>query len=120
MRTSTRLIVSIAAACGLLVSACGSDDKAAETTTTTAAPTSTSAAPTTTAAATTTSAAATTTEAPEPAVEGDITVFAAASLTAAYTEIGEAFMTEYPDAEVVFNFAASSELVAQITEGAPA
>lgn len=52
--------------------------------------------------------------------EGDITVFAAASLTAAFTEIGDAFMTEYPDATVTFNFAASSELVAQIGEGAPA
>lgn len=54
------------------------------------------------------------------AVEGTVTVFAAASLTAAFTEIGDAFMTEYPEAEVVFNFAASSELVTQIGEGAPA
>ena len=51
---------------------------------------------------------------------GDITVFAAASLTAAYTEIGEAFMTEYPSTEVTFNFASSSDLVTQINEGAPA
>jgi molybdate transport system substrate-binding protein len=51
---------------------------------------------------------------------GGITVFAAASLTAAYTEIGEAFMTEYPDAKVTFNFASSSDLVTQINEGAPA
>lgn len=51
---------------------------------------------------------------------GDITVFAAASLTAAFTEIGDAFMTEYPDSKVTFNFAASSELVTQIGEGAPA
>ncbi len=51
---------------------------------------------------------------------GDITVFAAASLTAAFTEIGDAFMVEYPDAKVTFNFAASSELVSQIGEGAPA
>ena len=40
-----------------------------------------------------------------PAVEGDVVVFAAASLTAAFTEIGEAFMAEHPDANVVFNFA---------------
>ena len=51
---------------------------------------------------------------------GTVTVFAAASLTAAFTEIGDAFTTEYPDAEVVFNFAASSDLVTQIGEGAPA
>lgn len=54
------------------------------------------------------------------ATSGDITVFAAASLTAAFTELGEAFTTEYPDANVTFNFAASSELVTQIGEGAPA
>ncbi len=47
-------------------------------------------------------------------------MFAAASLTAAYTKIGEAFMTEYPGAKVTFNFAASSDLVMQINEGAPA
>ena len=55
-----------------------------------------------------------------PAVTGDVTVFAAASLTAAFTEIGDAFMVENPDANVTFNFAASSELVTQIGEGAPA
>ena len=50
-----------------------------------------------------------------------MTVFAAASLTAAFTEIGDAFMTANPDADVTFNFAASSELVTQINEGgAPA
>ncbi len=51
---------------------------------------------------------------------GDLTVFAAASLTDAFTEIGDAFMVEHPDANVTFNFAASSELVTQINEGAPA
>ncbi|MCY7300309.1 MAG: molybdate ABC transporter substrate-binding protein [Ilumatobacteraceae bacterium] len=51
---------------------------------------------------------------------GDVTVFAAASLTAAFTEIGDAFMVEYPESKVTFNFAASSELVTQIGEGAPA
>ncbi len=51
---------------------------------------------------------------------GSITVFAAASLTAAFTELGEAFMTEYPDAIVTFNFASSSDLATQIGEGAPA
>ena len=52
---------------------------------------------------------------------GDLTVFAAASLTDAFTEIGDAFMAANPDADVTFNFAASSELVTQINEGgAPA
>ena len=54
------------------------------------------------------------------AAGGEITVFAAASLTAAFEEIGAAFMAEYPDADVTFNFAASSELATQIIEGAPA
>ena len=55
-----------------------------------------------------------------PAVEGDVTVFAAASLTAAFTEVGDAFMAANPDSNVVLNFAGSSDLVAQIGEGAPA
>lgn len=50
---------------------------------------------------------------------GEITVFAAASLTAAFTELGEAFTAENPDTEVTLNFAGSSALVAQIAEGAP-
>lgn len=52
-----------------------------------------------------------------PDVSGDVTVFAAASLTDAFTELGEAFTIDNPDVDVVFNFAASSELVTQITEG---
>src|SRR4051812_28468990 len=51
---------------------------------------------------------------------GAVTVFAAASLTAAYTEIGDAFHAAHPDVDVTFNFASSSHLVAQIGEGAPA
>ena len=50
----------------------------------------------------------------------DVTVFAAASLTAAFSELGDAFMADHPEAEVRFNFAGSSELVAQIRDGAPA
>ena len=55
-----------------------------------------------------------------PGVEGDITVFAAASLTDAFTEVGEAFTAANPDAKATFSFDASSALVTQITEGAPA
>jgi molybdate transport system substrate-binding protein len=54
------------------------------------------------------------------AVTGDITVFAAASLTESFEQIGEAFQTANPGAKVTFNFAASSALVQQINEGAPA
>jgi molybdate transport system substrate-binding protein len=53
-------------------------------------------------------------------VDGDVTVFAAASLTDAFTEIGEAFIAVNPEADVTFNFASSSDLVNQINEGAPA
>ena len=51
---------------------------------------------------------------------GTITVFAAASLTGAFTEIGTAFQALHPDATVKFNFASSSTLANQINQGAPA
>lgn len=49
-----------------------------------------------------------------------LTVFAAASLTDAFTEIGTAFEGAYPDVHVVFNFANSRALRTQIEEGAAA
>jgi molybdate transport system substrate-binding protein len=55
-----------------------------------------------------------------PLLEGEITVFAAASLTDAFTEAGRAFQTANPRTKVAFNFAASSALATQINEGAPA
>ena len=54
------------------------------------------------------------------AVSGDLAVFAAASLTESFTEIGAAFQAANPDAVVTFNFGASSALAQQITSGAPA
>lgn len=51
---------------------------------------------------------------------GEVTVFAAASLTDAFTALGAAFESTNPGVSVTFNFAASSELVTQIIEGAPA
>jgi molybdate transport system substrate-binding protein len=53
-------------------------------------------------------------------LEGDLTVFAAASLTDAFEAIGEAFEAANPDVDVTFSFASSSDLVGQIVEGAPA
>ena len=50
----------------------------------------------------------------------DLTVSAAASLTNAFRELGSAFETRNPGTQVVFNFAASDALVAQIIKGAPA
>ena len=54
------------------------------------------------------------------ALEGNLTVFAAASLTDAFSEIGEAFEADHASASVEFNFASSSALRTQIEEGAPA
>ncbi len=49
-----------------------------------------------------------------------LTVFAAASLTDAFTEIGENFQKANPNVTVSFNFAGSQALRTQIEEGAPA
>lgn len=49
-----------------------------------------------------------------------LTVFAAASLKATFTEIGKQFETEHAGVTVSFSFAGSSDLVAQIQQGAPA
>lgn len=51
---------------------------------------------------------------------GSIMVFAAASLKAAFTEIGEQFKTDNPGASIEFSFAGSSDLVTQLTQGASA
>ncbi len=55
-----------------------------------------------------------------PVAPGALTVFAAASLRATFTEIGEIFQQQNPGSTVTFNFAGSSDLVTQITAGAPA
>jgi molybdate transport system substrate-binding protein len=49
-----------------------------------------------------------------------LTVFAAASLTEAFTDMGEAFKARNPGLEVVFNFAGSQQLAQQLAQGAPA
>ena len=49
-----------------------------------------------------------------------ITVFAAASLKASFTDIGAAFEKANPGVTVKFSFAGSSDLVAQLQQGAPA
>lgn len=50
----------------------------------------------------------------------EIVVLAAASLTEVFTEIGGAFSDAHPELRATFGFGASSELVTQITQGAPA
>ncbi len=49
-----------------------------------------------------------------------LTVFAASSLTEAFTQLGEQFETDHANVSVVFNFAASNALAEQINQGAPA
>lgn len=51
---------------------------------------------------------------------GKITVFAAASLKKTFTELGDQLKADNPGAEVTFSFAGSSDLVAQLVQGAPA
>ncbi len=55
-----------------------------------------------------------------PALSGSVTVFAAASLTGAFTQLGKAFERAHPGTRVTFSFGASSTLAQQITQGAPA
>ena len=96
-----RLTVALATV-ALLVTACGGSTQSSSADTTAQATPSASASP---------SAAA---------VSGDIAVFAAASLTEAFTQIGADFEAANPEASVTFNFGASSALAQQITSGAPA
>ncbi|KQQ06024.1 MULTISPECIES: molybdate ABC transporter substrate-binding protein [unclassified Rathayibacter] len=61
-----------------------------------------------------------TTAATTGALTGSITVFAAASLKNAFTELADEFDAANPGVTVELTFAGSSDLVTQITEGAPA
>jgi molybdate transport system substrate-binding protein len=51
---------------------------------------------------------------------GTVTVFAAASLTGVFTELGDRLEAEHDGLTVQFNFAGSSALATQIAQGAPA
>ncbi|MGH2592707.1 MAG: molybdate ABC transporter substrate-binding protein [Anaerolineae bacterium] len=57
------------------------------------------------------------TQAPEPV---ELTVFAAASLTEAFTELGQRFEADHSGVTVIFNLGASNQLAQQLGEGAPA
>ncbi len=70
--------------------------------------------------ATTLVAALTSCGSSETAPGPSITVFAAASLKKTFTEIGEQFKTDHPDSSIEFNFAGSSDLLTQLTQGAAA
>lgn len=49
---------------------------------------------------------------------GELVVFAAASMTEALTEIGKAYQNQNPSVKLVFSFASSGDLLKQIQEGA--
>jgi molybdate transport system substrate-binding protein len=83
-------IAAVAAVVGIAVTGCGRSDEASS-------PTSSSG-----------------------AADGKLIVFAAASLKKTFTEIGEQFKTDNPGSDVEFSFAGSSDLVTQLTQGAPA
>ena len=89
----SRLLAVFCALLLALISGCGSSDKAPAS----------SAAPAMTAEA-----------------GAHLIVFAAASLKKTFTDIGEQFKTDNPGASVEFSFAGSSDLVTQLTQGAPA
>ena len=94
-----RFALTMAALVGLAVAGCSSS--------TTSSTSSASSSP----AAAASSSAATT---------GTITVFAAASLTGTFTELGKQFKAAHQGDTVKFSFGASSTLATQITDGAPA
>jgi molybdate transport system substrate-binding protein len=53
-------------------------------------------------------------------VRGTLSVYAAASLTASFDELAEAFTAEHPDVQISPVYDGSSTLATQILEGAPA
>ena len=98
------LLSSLMVACGMLFSACApaATPTAAPATAVPAATSAPTMAPTATAAPTT------------------LTVFAAASLTGSFGDIGKAFEATHPGVTVKFSFAGSQALRTQIEQGAPA
>jgi len=53
-------------------------------------------------------------------VVGEVTIFAASSLTDAFRQVGDQMMKAKGDVRLTFNFGSSSTLATQITNGAPA
>jgi molybdate transport system substrate-binding protein len=107
VRRSSRLVLTVVSVLGLVGASCGSDSSSKSTS-----------APTT--AAATTVASSTVVASSVVGLSGGVTVFAASSLTESFNEIAAAFMVEHPDVKVTLSFGASSDLVAQIGQGAPA
>ena len=57
---------------------------------------------------------------PSPGLSGTLTVLAAASLTGAFTKIGDQLHARNPDLDVRFSFQGTPTLVTQIQQGAQA
>ena len=119
-----RGLVAVLAAAGLTVlAACGSGDGSSGPTGA-AAPSTSSAAEASGSpsgkASGSTAASSSAAGSAAPGAGGTLTVFAAASLKSTFTEIGRTFQEQNPGATVTFNFAGSSDLVTQLTNGAPA
>ncbi|NJN93348.1 MAG: molybdate ABC transporter substrate-binding protein [Anaerolineales bacterium] len=55
-----------------------------------------------------------------PLEPADLNVFAAASLTEAFNEMGQTFSAEHPGVTLTFNFAGSQQLAQQLGQAAPA
>lgn len=94
-----RSLLALVAAAALMLAACGSSGGSEGTDTTRAS-----------------SSGAST---PEAALEGEITVSAAASLTESFTDLGAAFEEAHPGTKVTFTFDSSGTLSQQILDGAP-
>lgn len=92
--TSTRRLLGLALCAGLVLAAACGDDGGGGT-------------------------AASDAGSPGPDLDGSITVFAAASLTDAFGEIGDAFTQAHPDVTVDLNLTGSQALREQILSGAP-
>ena len=101
--TRTLAVVAVAVGAALVLAGCGSSGNPA------------SSSPSTTAASSSVTGSAS-----AAAVDGNLTVFAAASLKAPFTKLGSAFEAAHPGVKVAFVFAGSSDLVTQIAAGAPA
>lgn len=104
-RPMAPLVVVALLAFGLVLAGCGSGTGAAER-----------------GATTEPAGGATVSATPEAAgaLTGELTVFAAASLTDAFQEIGAQLEADNPGLRIVFNFAGSQALRAQLAEGARA
>lgn len=87
---------------------------------TTTAPSGSSTAPAASTAASTSPAAGSAVSAAVPKIDGTVTVFAAASLTDAFNEMGKALEAANPGTKISFNFAGSQALRTQLQQGAKA